>query len=62
MAARRRLHALVIADSAFSDLSLFMQLSLGKNVPVYELRPMTHSELAKLPQAVRGLIKVVDKS
>jgi hypothetical protein len=45
-----------------SRISLFSQLSLGKNVPVYELRPMTHSELAKLPQAVRGLIKVVDKS
>ena len=39
-----------------------MQLSLAKNVPVYELRPMTPEEVDLLPPAVRGLIKVVPKA
>jgi len=34
-------------------------LSLVKNVPVHELRPMSVAEADKLPPAVRGLVKVL---
>lgn len=44
------------------DTFFLMQLSLAKNVPVYELRPMTPEEVDLLPPAVRGLIKVVPKA
>jgi hypothetical protein len=36
-----------------------LQLGLAKNVPVHELRPMSKDEAARLPPAVRNLIKIL---